>query len=142
MPRYLYSCDDCGVFDRMLTVANHKRVVECGCGRLAAQIITAPMVIIPAHMSATGVSAYQSPIDGRPITNQRERREDLARNGCVEYEPGMRQDVDRRVIEDEKALDRAVDETFDREISKMPAAKLERLDAEMSAGISAEVTRL
>ena len=60
----------------------------------------------------------------------------------VEYEPGMRQDVDRKVAADELALDRAVDETFDREIAAMPAHKLERLDAEMCAGMNAETIRI
>jgi len=100
------------------------------------------MVIIPAHMSAAGESAYHSPIDGRSITTAAQRREDMARNDCVEYEPGMRQDVDRRVIEDEKSIDRAIDETFDREMAKMPIAKRERLDAEMTAGMLAETVRL
>ncbi len=30
---------------------------------------------------------YRSPIDGRMITTKHERREDLKRNGCYEYEP-------------------------------------------------------
>lgn len=32
---------------------------------------------------------YASPIDGRAITTRHERREDLKRNGCVEYEPSL-----------------------------------------------------
>jgi len=144
MPVYVYACPEClHSFEKFRSVAQFQRTEDCPvCDAVARQVITAPMVIIPAHMSATGESGYRSPIDGRPITTAAQRREDMARNDCVEYEPGMRQDVDRRVIEDEKALDRAVDETFDREIAKMPAAKLERLDAEMSAGMSAEVARL
>jgi hypothetical protein len=35
------------------------------------------------------IPEYRSPIDGRPITSRSERREDLKRNGCVEWEPGM-----------------------------------------------------
>ena len=143
MPNYLYQCENSKKrFDRFARVVDHQAVVECACGANAIQIITAPMVIIPAHMSATGNSSYQSPIDGRPITTERQRREDMARNDCVEYEPGMRQDVDRKVAADELALDRAVDETFDREIAAMPAHKLERLDAEMCAGMNAETIRI
>ena len=66
----------------------------------------------------------------------------MARNDCVEYEPGMRQDVDRRVAADELALYRAVDETFDREIAKMPTVKRELLETEMTAGMSAEAIRI
>jgi hypothetical protein len=32
---------------------------------------------------------YVSPIDGKPITSRTHRREDLKRNDCVEWEPGM-----------------------------------------------------
>lgn len=35
------------------------------------------------------IPSYQSPIDGRWITTRSERRDDLARNGCVEYEPSL-----------------------------------------------------
>lgn len=33
------------------------------------------------------IPEYTSPIDGKPITSRSWRREDLARNGCVEVEP-------------------------------------------------------
>lgn len=32
---------------------------------------------------------YRSPIDGRLITSRSERRDDLKRNNCVEFEPSM-----------------------------------------------------
>lgn len=35
------------------------------------------------------IPEYQSPIDGRWITTRSERRDDLARNNCVPYEPSM-----------------------------------------------------
>jgi len=143
MPRYLYECENSKErFDRITRIIDHQSVVTCECGAIARQVITVPRVIIPSHMSATGLSSYHSPIDGRLISTQQQRREDMARNDCVEYDPGMRQDVDRRVIADEIALDKAVDDTFDREIASMPAIKRERLDAEMSAGMIAEVARI
>jgi hypothetical protein len=143
MPTYLYECGSSRKrFDRIARISEHQSIVECRCGAMASQIITPPRVIIPAHMSATGQSSYQSPIDGRLITTAAQRREDMARNDCVEYDPGMRQDVDRKVAADELALDRALDETFDREIAAMPAHKLERLDAEMCVGMNAEVARI
>jgi hypothetical protein len=33
------------------------------------------------------IEPYLSPIDGRPIMSRRERKEDLKRSGCVEWEP-------------------------------------------------------
>lgn len=35
------------------------------------------------------IPEYASPIDGRMITSRSERRDDLKRNGCVEYEPSL-----------------------------------------------------
>jgi hypothetical protein len=35
------------------------------------------------------IPPYRSPIDGREISSRSMRRDDLARNGCVEWEPGM-----------------------------------------------------
>lgn len=84
---------------------------------------------------------YDSPIDGRPITNKWARLEDLKRNNCQEYDPGMRQDFDRRVKSDEERLEKAFDRTIDEEISKMPARKKEKLQAELQGGLSAEPVR-
>ena len=42
-------------------------------------------VVMP--MVRSDIQPYASPIDGRMITTARERRDDLARNGCVPYEP-------------------------------------------------------
>ena len=35
------------------------------------------------------IPEYLSPIDGTPITSRSHRREDLKRNNCVEWEPGI-----------------------------------------------------
>lgn len=144
MPRYGYKCDACGTsFEVISRISEHQRTAECEeCGAIASQVITPPIVVIPAHMRFDAPSGYESPATGRIITNNRQRINDLAESGCIEYEPGMRQDVDRRVIEDDKALDKSVDETFDREIEKMPARKRERLDVEMAMGMNAETVRL
>lgn len=47
----------------------------------------AGQVVMPAVVS--DIPEYSSPIDGRVITSRSERREDLKRNGCVEYEPSL-----------------------------------------------------
>ncbi|WP_312809341.1 hypothetical protein [Agrobacterium cavarae] len=35
------------------------------------------------------IPEYRSPVDGRVINSRSDRRDDLKRNGCVEYEPSM-----------------------------------------------------
>ena len=50
-------------------------------------------------------------------------REDLARNGCTPYDPGRRQDYDRKNKESSEALEKAFDATIDKEIATMPASQ-------------------
>ncbi len=35
------------------------------------------------------IEAYRSPIDGRVVNSRSDRRDDLKRHGCVEYEPSI-----------------------------------------------------
>lgn len=142
MPQYVYECPKHGRFERILRVAEHRSVVECECGTESRQVITPITVVIPSHMSATGVSAYESPVSGEIITTQRQRANDLAENGCIEYDPGMKQDADRRVKEDDEKLDKLVDETFDREFTAMPGEKREALINEIASGSAAETVRI
>ncbi|WP_420960131.1 hypothetical protein [Brucella sp. IR073] len=44
-------------------------------------------ICMPAVIS--DIPEYRSPVDGKPITSRSERREDLKRNNCVEYEPSL-----------------------------------------------------
>ncbi|EHH07546.1 hypothetical protein ATCR1_06756 [Agrobacterium tumefaciens CCNWGS0286] len=44
---------------------------------------------VPVPMIISDIPEYRSPIDGRVISSRSERRDDLKRNGCVEYEPSM-----------------------------------------------------
>lgn len=44
-------------------------------------------IVMPAVVS--DIPEYRSPIDGRPVTSRSERREDMKRNNCVEYEPSL-----------------------------------------------------
>lgn len=42
----------------------------------------APMVMKP-------MPAYQSPIDDRPINSRQERKDDLKRHGCIEWDDSL-----------------------------------------------------
>lgn len=84
---------------------------------------------------------YDSPIDGRPITNKHARIEDMARANCIEYDPGMKQDHQRRLAEQESILERSVDTTIEREISTMPSRKREKLQAELEGGLAPAIER-
>ena len=136
MPVYQYYCEGCDTdFDRYLPFYEHVNFMKCDCGVVANQVITPITLIKPRTVH------YDSPIDGAPITSEAARREDLARNDCIEYEPGMREDADARVIAEEKQLDKSIDQTMDAEIHKMPSRKKEQLAAELSAGANPDVVR-
>lgn len=44
--------------------------------------ISTPFIMKP-------MPAYRSPVDGRVISSRQERKDDLKRNNCVEYEPSL-----------------------------------------------------
>lgn len=44
----------------------------------------------PCPQLAKGFTEYESPVTGKMITSRAERREDLAKAGCREWEPDKR----------------------------------------------------
>lgn len=84
---------------------------------------------------------YDSPIDGRPITTKQARIEDLKRSGCVEYDPGMKEQAAQYRQASQDKLEAAVGETIEREISLMPTAKKERLHNELAGGAEIALDR-
>lgn len=116
----------------MLPVAEYRTPQLCGCGKKAKRVISAPMLAF-----AQRECVYDSPIDGRPITSWAQRKEDLARNGCEEYDPGIKQDYHRRLEREQNTLERQLDDTIEAEIDKMPTRKREKLQNELDAGATA-----
>ena len=135
MPIYSHICDNGHQFDLVLKFSELDELQACVCGRPATRVICAPMVFVAPDI------CYDSPVTGKPITNKQARIEDLKRSGSIEYEPGMRQDYQRRVAENDANLDRSVDAHVDKAIATMPARKLEKLAAEMERGMTVEPTR-
>jgi hypothetical protein len=110
---------------------------------LAHVDIQAEKVFLRAPMSFVREDVcYESPIDGRLVTSYQQHLEDLARNDCVLYESGIKQDQERNERMREEALERSVEETVDREIALMPAAKKEKLAAELEGGLTATPERI
>jgi hypothetical protein len=57
------------------------------------------------------IEPYESPVDGRVVSGRASRREDLKRNGCVEYDPSIRNDI---ADQKEKNLSRINDSMIER----------------------------
>ena len=89
-----------------------------------------------------GEVGYESPSTGDIITSDKARREDLARSGCIEYDPEMKTDQNRRIAEEDKKLDKQFDLSLDAALDSLPADKVASLNAEMAQGMDVEISRL
>lgn len=136
MPIYEYSCKCGAEFERYLPASQYLSEQKCTCGSIAQKVIRTP----PTGFVQKDV-CYDSPIDGRPITSMAARREDLARSGCIEYDPEMRKDYQSRIADSEKKLESSVDNLLEKEIAAMPSRKREKLTAELQGGATADVVR-
>ena len=136
MPIYEYECHCGKAFDRYLPASQYLSPQQCECGQIATKVIrTPPMGYVQKDV------CYDSPITGQPITSMTARREDMARAGCIEYDPEMRKDYTRRVEEGERKLEQSVDSLLDKEIAALPSRKREKLAAEMESGVNADIVR-
>lgn len=134
MPIYAYLCEKGHHFDRFLPLARYAEPQTCECGASSTKRLTAPLVI-------ADLPGYQSPVDGRWVEGKRARREDLARNNCVPYEPSMKDEQQRRQKQADEKLGHDIEHHFDAEVSRMPARKRELLEQELRSGADLEYTR-
>ncbi|MEK9894955.1 MAG: hypothetical protein VW518_00830 [Burkholderiaceae bacterium] len=120
------------------SVRNHEEAVPCtSCDLAAVQVLTAPLLV-----SVKADIGYDSPIDGTHITSWHARQEDLKRHECIEYDPGMKQDYQRRITDGEQALDRQVDAFVEEKIERMSTAERQRLHtALVEQSSSTEIVR-
>lgn len=99
------------------------------CGDVAVKVfLRAPMAFVQQDVH------YTSPIDGRPITSMAQRKEDLARSGCMEYDPEMKTDRLRNIKLADEALENSIGETVDATVAAMPGRKREKLSEELLRG--------
>lgn len=136
MPLHDFRCPENHVFE--VFVGQGQDTVDCPwhMGKVAEKVfLTPPMGFVQRDI------CYDSPVDGRPITNKHAREDDLKRNGCIPYEPGMRQDAERVRREADAELDKSVEASVDEFFATAPTRKLEKLDQELRAGASVETVR-
>jgi putative FmdB family regulatory protein len=136
VPTYEYQCQCGAQFERVLPIAQYDQPQVCECGRTAEKLISRPLLAW-----ATRECRYDCPITGKPITSYAQHRDNLKRHGCQEYDPEMKTDAANYRKRQDDALDKAVEETVEREIEKMPARKKESLVKELESGAIAEPER-
>lgn len=134
MPIYQFRhCDQ--IFERFLKLADYNSDQFCVCGEKAEKIFTSPMI-------RPDLPAYQSPIDGKWVEGRQARLRDLARSGCVEYEPSMVQESQKKRDREDQLLEKRIEESVSEQIHNMPSSKRARLMAELEAGANIEYKRL
>lgn len=106
MPLYTHICTNGHREDFWARIEGRDEPRQCACGAVATRVLAAPRLRLE-------IPSYQSPIDGRWIDSRAARREDLARNGCMEWDPELRKDIARRRKEKEDAVDRALDNAIE-----------------------------
>lgn len=106
MPLYDYRCPSCGKVEEHFASVEERVVICTACGGSAIRQLSAPAFCPP-------MAPYKSPVTGQWIDGTKARREDLARNNCVEYDPGMKQDHDRRKKEAEEKLDKVAEKAVE-----------------------------
>lgn len=153
MPKHNIYCQKCGDFkhDVMLKKKHlHNDNAEellCHCGLTMKVYVEKPHVHhVPVKVDIQIVCKhfenYESPTSGEIVNGFKARKEDMARTGCVEYDPEMKTDYKNRIAREEKELSEKVEETVNKEIARMPARKRGQLFNELANGADIVTERL
>lgn len=90
---------------------------HCSCGGLFTRVIDKPYVA-PDNIN------YASPITGKAINSRQQRREEMKRHGCIDWDPGIRQDAERNREANCEKTARQLDATVDKLVTEMHASNL------------------
>ncbi len=134
MPLYEYRCRVCGARDSYFRHVEERNDVPSHCNEKVERLISAPMV-------APDLPGYESPVTGRWVEGKVQRREDLLRNDCVEYDSGMKTEAEKRRKSEDQKFEKSVGESVERFIDKLPVRKKEKLAEEIQAGAGAQYVR-
>lgn len=110
MPTYQAVCMKCGKYHEYIRrVSQSDDSPECCGTKTEKRILSAPM----AHMDIQPWDAYESPASGKLITSYAQRREDMARTGCRDWEGRASEERQAARVRqyDEQKQDQALDTT-------------------------------
>ena len=93
--------------------------------------MSATKIITPPTVFASKDICYDSPIDGRPITSMKARRDDLARTNCRPYEgfESESKEAARKRADEEKKQDAKLHENVSKAYYQLPPSKRKVLAA-------------
>ena len=90
MPIYSTLCPGCAARDSVWrrVEARDFDLPVCACGQQVSRCLDAPAV-------QAEIPTYVSPATGELIGSRAQRREDLKKSGCIEWDPGMRTQIEK-----------------------------------------------
>ena len=137
MPLYDFKCNSCGqVSGRFVKLQDFDKPQECNfCSGNLQRLISAPFV----RVNDIG---YTCPITDKWIGSKQDHENNLAIHGCRLLEDGEHEDNNRKRQQANDDLDRAIEQTVDRQLETMPAEKLERLAKEVTSGVDVQINRM
>ena len=127
MPIYTYRCSEGHDFDRFLKLDDYKEPQICDCGANSQKVITPTMI----NCDMQPWDRYESPCSGKIITSYKDRKNDMERHGCVDYDPGVRHDSVANQKREDIKMDKAIDHTVEEAFEKMPIRKKEKLENDL-----------
>lgn len=108
MPIYDYHCAKCdSKFTRFLKMVDYLQPQQHTCGETAVKILSAPMVVVD-------YPGYVSPATGKWVEGKKAHLQDLKESGCRIFEPGERNDMEKRLKEEDKKLDTFVNDSVEK----------------------------
>lgn len=108
MPTYQAVCMECGAYHEYIRSVDHRNDSPDCCGvKTEKRLLSAPMM----SADIQPWDAFESPATGRYITSKAQRREDMKRSGCREWEglANEKQQAARQRQYAEEASDAALD---------------------------------
>lgn len=127
MPLYELKCCAGHRSERFIPLANFSDPIICDCGQSARRSISAPMFSV----DNTG---YTCPVTGDWIGSKAAHRENLAKHGCRVLETGETEQVKARRLEEDRRLDKAIEDTVEKTIESWDSGKKESLHNELVNG--------
>ena len=137
MPVYVFECPEGHRFDRILKIKDYSTPQKCECGKNASRK-TVPTMLSP---DIAPWDAYVSPATGEYITSYKQRREDMRKSNCVDYEPSLKNHQKKTQRENELKLDRAIEQTVDKAYESMSSEKREMLGKGLTGGADLQYIR-
>ena len=98
MPLYDFRCNVCATTLPIFRKIEQRDIEAYHCCQAMTRVIAAPAI-------RPEIAPYISPASGKLINSRVQRTDDLRREGCIEYEPGLKEYIARRKeSETEKAF--------------------------------------